>query len=85
MNCIVVGEGDDAAGGYLVVAYTGGATWEKSLSANDVGLMAAKFVGPEEVWLFDTKKSGRLLYGQFWHSFDGGKSFSVDTVSVWDQ
>jgi len=82
MNCIVVGEGDDAAGSYLVVAYTtfdGGATWEKSLSANDVGLMAAKFVGPEEVWLFGTKKSGRLLYGQFWRSFDGGKSFSVDT------
>lgn len=83
MNCIVVGEGDDAAGGYLVVAYTtfdGGASWVQSLSANDVGLMSAKFVGPEEVWLLGTKKSGRLLYGQFRRSFDGGKSFTVDTV-----
>jgi len=85
LNCVVVGEGDDSAGGYLVVAYTtfdGGATWEQSLSANDVGLMAAKFVGPEEVWLLGTKKSGRSLYGQFWRSFDGGKSFRVDTVGI---
>ena len=63
MNCIVVDEGDDAAGGYLLVAIR-----EQSLSANAVGLMAAKFAGPEN---FGTKKSGRLLYDQFWHSFDG--------------
>jgi hypothetical protein len=79
-KCVVVGEGDDAAGGYLVVAYTtldGGATWEKTLSANDVGLAGAVWASDSEVWLVGTSKQGRQLYGQFRKSTDGGKTFAL--------
>ena len=77
-NCVVVAEGDDAAGNYLVVAYTtfdGGATWSQSLTASDVSLVGAKFVNANEVWLLGTSKSRANLLGQFYKSTDSGKSF----------
>lgn len=79
-NCVVVGEGDSADGGYLTVAYTtvdGGATWEQTWSSTDVSLMTVKFTSASEVWIVPTKKTGRTLAAQFMKSTDGGKTFSL--------
>lgn len=79
-NCVVVGEGDNAAGGYLTVAYTtvdGGATWEQTFSSSDVSLMSVRFVSETEVWIAPTKKSGRTLSAEFMKSTDGGKTFTL--------
>jgi photosystem II stability/assembly factor-like uncharacterized protein len=81
--CVVVGEGYDDAGNYLTQAYTtidGGMTWTISLRTQDVGLMQVKYLSSDEVWLAGTKKSGRNLYGQFYHSIDGGKTFTLAQV-----
>jgi len=80
-HCTVVGEGDDGLGGYLNVAYTtfdGGNTWERVLSAGDVSMMGVDYINDSEGWLVGTKKSGRNLSAQFYHTIDGGKSFVVE-------
>jgi|EP01033_Poteriospumella_lacustris_P013162 hypothetical protein len=83
-NCIVVGEGDGANGGYLTVAYTtfdGGATWEKTFSSADfVSLMSVKFVSSTDAWLLATQKSGRNLVGNFFKTTDGGKTFTLSST-----
>lgn len=83
-NCIVVGEGDSADGGYLTVAYTtfdGGNTWEKTFSSSDfVSLMSVKFVSATDAWLLTTQKSSRGLVGNFFKTTDGGKTFNLDNT-----
>lgn len=81
-NCVVVAEGDDAVnGGYLAVAYAtfdGGASWEQTFRTNQlVSLMGVKFVNKNEAWMLGTSKSGRQLYGQFYKTTDGGKTFNL--------
>jgi photosystem II stability/assembly factor-like uncharacterized protein len=83
-HCTVVGEGDDGVGGYLNVAYTtfdGGNTWERTLSAGDVSMMGVDYINDNEGWVAGTKKSGRNLIAQFYHTLDGGKTFKVEEVS----
>lgn len=78
-NCVVVGEGENADGSPLVVAYTtvdGGNTWVKSLSTNDYGLMAVSFSSSTDVWLGGISKDGRQTTGKFWKSTDNGLTFT---------
>jgi len=81
-HCVVVGEGDDMVnGGYLNVAYTtfdGGVTWDRTLTAADVSMMSVDFLTEDEGWVAGTKKSGRNLIAQFYHTVDGGKSFTLE-------
>lgn len=85
-HCVVVGEGDDVVNdGYLNVAYTtfdGGVTWERTITAADVSMMMVDFISEDEGWVAATKKSGRNLIGQFYHTLDGGKTFAVEEVSL---
>jgi len=80
LQCVVVGEGDDSTGAPLTVAYTtfdGGVTWEKTLTTTDVGLIGAKFISESEVWLLGSASSRVQIFGQFWKSTNGGKSFEL--------
>lgn len=82
-HCTVVGEGDEATGGYLNVAYTtfdGGVTWEKVFTANDVGLMQVKLISETEGWMAGMAKKGPKIMGQFYRTTDGGKSFVLEQV-----
>lgn len=79
-RCVVAGEGYDSDGNYLTQAYLtedGGSTWNVVLKTNDVGMMQVKFISESEAWIAGTKKDGRNLYGQFYHSTDGGKTFTL--------
>lgn len=86
-KCVAVAEGDDAVnGGYLVAAYLtmdGGATWNNVLNAdntpdNVVSIMGATWVSETEAWLGATSKQGPQLSGVFFHTTDGGATFSVE-------
>lgn len=80
-NCIVVGEGDDASGKPLVVAFAtfdGGKTWEKTFTSNNVGLMSVKFVSENEAWMAGADKKAIAINGLFWKTVDGGKTFNLE-------
>ena len=84
LNCVVVGEGDDSSGGYRTVAYStfdGGKSWELTLNNDNFSLMGVKFISDTEVWLAGSIHSGRHMYGQFYYSSDGGKSYTLAQVS----
>lgn len=79
-RCVVAGEGYDNDGNYLTQAYLtedGGSTWNIVLKTGDVGMMQVKFISESEAWIAGTSKDGRNLYGQFYHSTDGGKTFTL--------
>jgi hypothetical protein len=79
-HCAVVAEGYDEQGNYKTVGYVtfdGGLTWTASLSTADVGLMQIKFTSELEGWAAGTSKQGRNLYGQFYHTTDGGKTWAL--------
>lgn len=84
-HCAVVGEGYDNEGNYKTagfVTFDGGVTWTQSLTTQDVGLMQIKFISETEGWAAGTSKQGRNLYGQFYHTTDGGKTFELNQVSL---
>jgi photosystem II stability/assembly factor-like uncharacterized protein len=79
-HCAVVAEGYDEQGQYKTVGYVtfdGGVTWTASLTTGDVGLMQIKFISELEGWAAGTSKQGRNLYGQFYHTNDGGKTWAL--------
>jgi photosystem II stability/assembly factor-like uncharacterized protein len=83
-HCAVVGEGYDSTGNYKTVGYVtfdGGVTWSPSLTTQDVGLMQVKFISETEGWAAGTSKEGRNLYGQFYWTNDGGKTWALKQVS----
>jgi hypothetical protein len=83
-HCAVAGEGYDEAGNYKTVGYVtfdGGVSWTPSLTTGDVGLMQIKFLNELEGWAAGTSKQGRSLYGQFYHTNDGGKTWELAQVS----
>lgn len=80
-HCVVVGEGEDATGADLNVAYTtfdGGLNWERTITAHDASMMGVDFVSENEGYVAATGKSGRNLAAQFYHTTDGGKTFAVE-------
>ena len=77
-HCTVVGEGDNADGSYVNVVYTtfdGGATWERVMSTNDDSMTAVDYINDNEGWIAGTRKEGRNVYGVFYRTMDGGKTF----------
>jgi len=79
-HCAVVGEGEDAVGNYLTLAFTtfdGGNTWAQTFTSDDVSLMGVKLISETEGWLGGTDKQGRNLLGQFYTTADGGKTWSL--------
>jgi hypothetical protein len=86
-HCVAVAEGDDAVnGGYLVRAYVtfdGGVTWTNSLTkdvvpSNVVSIMGSAWIDDNEGWLGATAKDRSVLSGVFFHTTDGGKTYSVE-------
>lgn len=60
-------------------------TWAKSHSStDDVSLMGVKFVDEKEVWLLGSASVKRSVYGQFYRSSNGGKSFELVQVHYLD-
>jgi hypothetical protein len=83
-HCVAVAEGDDAAtGGSTILAFVtfdGGITWENTLQSVDpnvVSIMAAAWVSDSEGWLGATMKDRNKLSAVFYHTVDGGKTFTV--------
>jgi len=77
-HCVVVGEGYDEQGEYKTVGHVtfdGGLTWTNSLTTKDVGLMQVDLISELEGWAAGTAKDGRNLYGQFYWTNDGGKTW----------
>ena len=81
-NCVVVGEGDDANGSISVAfsTFDGGATWQKTIAGTDASMMGVDFVSETEGWVAATQMAGRGLNAVFYHTVDGGKTFSIDEV-----
>lgn len=79
-HCVVVGEGYDNEGNYKTAGYVtfdAGVTWTQSLTTKDVGLMQVKLTSELEGWAAGTSKNGRNLYGQFYWTGDGGKTWEL--------
>lgn len=79
-HCAVVAEGEDEAGNPKTVGYVtfdGGVTWTASLVTADQSLIQVKLLNELEGWASGTIKQGRSYYGQFYHTLDGGKTWSV--------
>jgi hypothetical protein len=80
-SCVVVGEGYNADGSYLTVAFTtvdGGKEWKLTHSTSDVSMIAASCSGGNTCRIGGTKKDGRHVYGQFYLSLDGGLSWELE-------
>lgn len=85
--CVAVAEGDDAInGGYLVQAYVtndGGSNWKPVLNKdnvpdNTVSIMGAAWVSETEGWLGATTKVRTQLNAVFFHTTDGGATYTVE-------
>jgi photosystem II stability/assembly factor-like uncharacterized protein len=92
--CFAVGEGDKESGstnpGTFVVSTTDGETWNvNQLSMNDYdSLMTAHCISDTEAWIGGgTLESQRNFYGTFFHTTDGGKTWTpsanMNTPVMW--
>ena len=84
-HCVAVAEGDDlVSGGSTIrafVTFDGGISWENTLSDVDirvVSIMASGWISDTEGWLGATLKDKGQLIAEFYHTMDGGKSYSAE-------
>jgi hypothetical protein len=81
-NCCVVGEADSgaAAGSYIWCTANGGATWAVTHNNTDPNssLIDIAALGPNELWAVGGEfGSIGPAYTQFWHSLDGGQTWTA--------
>ena len=88
-HCVAVAEGDDAGdSGYTILAFVtfdGGKTWTNALDKENVpsdvvSIMGAAWIDDKEGWLGATAKDRSQLNGVFFHTMDGGKTWSLDAT-----
>jgi hypothetical protein len=88
LHCVAVAEGEDAeTGDYDIkafVTFDGGESWTNAIPKETwpadtmmVSIAGAAWVDENEGWLGATSKSRSMLQAQFFHTTDGGKTFSV--------
>lgn len=88
LHCVAVAEGDDADGEYDIRAYVtfdGGESWNNAIPKSTwpedtvmVSIAGAAWVDDNEGWLGATAKNRGLLQAQFFHTTDGGKTYTVE-------
>ena len=84
-HCVVAAEGYDEEGNPQVFAFLtedGGSTWSNTMASQgpgELGLMSVNFISDNEVWLGGFGKESRTYEGHFWHSTDGGYTWTLDT------
>ena len=53
---------------------------ECQLPGTEVCMVQVKYIDDLDGWIVATKKDGRDLSAQFYHTTDGGKTFAVEEV-----
>jgi photosystem II stability/assembly factor-like uncharacterized protein len=77
-HCVAAVEGDTAR---ILVTTDGGKTWTESMHDTDSAssLVAVHMLDENEVWV-SGGHMGNPFEGRFWHSLDGGKTFTKEAI-----
>jgi len=83
-NCWVVGEAShgDGAGIHILHTTNGGRTWETQLRNTNphFSLIALDFINELEGWAGGGELAATHIVGHFWHTVNGGKNWTLETV-----
>jgi hypothetical protein len=76
-NCVAVLEGESAR---IIVTRDGGRTWKETMHDDDPksSLMAVSMISEKEVWVAGGHPSTPNFEGRFWHSLDGGDTWTKE-------
>jgi len=76
-HCVVVLEGQTC---HILVTSDGGASWNETHTDYDTAcsLMYTKYVSQTEVWAAGGRIARTNFQGHFWHSLDGGLSWTLE-------
>ena len=84
-HCAVIAEGYDENGvqqAKIHVTWDGGVTWTPTLVTDDYSMVSVKFINDNDGWALGTDVIDRQdLYGQFYRTSDGGKTWELFQVS----
>jgi hypothetical protein len=77
-HCVAAVEGDSAR---ILLTVDGGKTWTESMHDTDSAssLVAVHMLDEKEVWV-SGGHMGNPFEGRFWHSLDGGKTFTKEAI-----
>jgi len=84
-NCAAVGEADtsNSPGVRVYVTSDGGNTWTRTFynSTASYSIMAVRYVAEGEIWAAGGNLDSTNFMGFFWHSTDGGQTWTYDSVA----
>lgn len=83
-HCCAVGEADssNSPGIRIYCTTDGGKTWERTLfqASSTLSIMAIEFLSDQEAWAAGGNMDPTNFEGYFWHTLDGGKTWTPQTV-----
>jgi photosystem II stability/assembly factor-like uncharacterized protein len=78
-HCVAVVEGDTCR---ILLTTDGGKSWSESMHDKDpaCSLVSVRMLSEKEVWVSGGHMSYSDFEGRFWHSLDGGKTFTKEAI-----
>lgn len=78
-HCVAALEGDTAR---ILMTTDGGQTWNETMHDPDPksSLVSVRMISEEEVWVSGGHMAQLSFEGRFWHSLDGGKSWTKEAI-----
>lgn len=79
MHCVALLEGDTAR---ILVTHDGGATWNETMHDTDSAssLVSVFMIDDKEVWASGGHMTQADFEGRYWHSLDGGSSWTKEAI-----